>query len=267
MFNFDIKNIVKKINIPDSATPFTDVTFSYRAGSFYLDCKENFRQIVIRYSGRILLKPTFKFPEHIEASFNYNKGLIIILNRNFERILENDVLFEYIGNFTSVSVRVYGYNNNKTKAKGVGFSPAIEFSNDDTLLSDSDEIFERGAVYQKTIPSFESHPEYVKPKIAGYGGQTPYGTIEGEEVEFQEVSDNVAFKTKYIRDRVEARNNIKKQKKFSNLKTRLPRNYRPAESKNIYCGNCAFLKKNTYCKLWKSPIRRIFVCNHWESRK
>ena len=85
--------------------------------------------------------------------------------------------------------------------------------------------------------------------------------------EIPSVPDNIAFRTRYIERLYRSRENIKSAKNFSSLKSRLPEKYRPAENKNVFCGNCAFLKKNTYCKLWEAPVRRIFVCDNWERRK
>ena len=115
--NFNVNNFIKKIKIPNNVQPFGDVTFSFLEGNFYLDCASSFRQIIIQYAGRITLHPNFNFPNNLQVSMSLNSNTIVIINKDFERPMENNILFKYMGILQGIpSVRLYSYNNHKIKA-------------------------------------------------------------------------------------------------------------------------------------------------------
>ena len=265
--NFIRKDFMKK-DLPPLVSAdafFENPESAEQVGIFHFSYVGHFRRLHISFNGDIDLDPSFEFPEHYKVVANFNYNNIFITNTEPKLNTGDDILFRFVGEMTKINfIKVLGYNQGRLRAtikKGI---QNIEDDLSGTIDSDSTNAIEDMTILLQLDPDEEDR---LKRMEGSRGYSSPEnddrGTYSTRKYKKRYIKSpripKPAIPDKNFREKVKPFQN----KKYSNLRSRLPDNYDYTMEKSKHCGNCYFLKSGNFCKLWKAPVKSNFICNSW----
>lgn len=270
--HFNIANFIRKdfMNKDLPALVSADAFFenpesAEQVGIFHFSYVGHFRRLHISFNGDIDLDPSFEFPEHYKVVANFNYNNIFITNTEPKLNTGDDILFRFVGEMTKINfIKVLGYNQGRLRAtikKGI---QNIEDDLSGTIDSDSTNAIEDMTILLQLDPDEEDRLKTMEDSRGSYSSENDYVETYSSSRARKRYIQNIEREEPAISDRnFRKKGRLFKNKKYSNLRSRLPDNYDYTMEKSKHCGNCYFLKSGNFCKLWKAPVKSNFICNSW----
>ena len=270
--HFNIANFIRKdfMNKDLPALVSADAFFenpesAEQVGIFHFSYVGHFRRLHISFNGDIDLDPSFEFPEYYKVVANFNYNNIFITNTEPKLNTGDDILFRFFGEMTKINfIKVLGYNQGRLRAtikKGI---QNIEDDLSGTIDSDSTNAIEDMTILLQLDPDEEDRLKTMEDSRGSYSSENDYVETYSSSRARKRYIQNIEREEPAISDRnFRKKGRLFKNKKYSNLRSRLPDNYDYTMEKSKHCGNCYFLKSGNFCKLWKAPVKSNFICNSW----
>ena len=270
--HFNIANFIRKdfMNKDLPALVSADAFFenperAEQVGIFHFSYVGHFRRLHISFNGDIYLDPSYEFPEVYKVVANFNFNYIFITNTEPKLNTGDDILFRFVGEMTKINfIKVLGYNQGRLRAtikKGI---QNIEDDLSGTIDSDSTNAIEDMTILLQLDPDEEDRLKTMEDSRGSYSSENDYVETYSSSRARKRYIQNIEREEPAISDRnFRKKGRLFKNKKYSNLRSRLPDNYDYTMEKSKHCGNCYFLKSGNFCKLWKAPVKSNFICNSW----
>ena len=231
-----------------------------------------FKQIIIYYSGNIELNKKFiRSTDHLKINALYDKGYISISNPK-KKIFEGGLTFVINGEMIEIKrFHIYGYN---------GPNPQITINKNESFISDIEATLDTDEqILEGDGQRGKSHELISKVNISGKAALrksiTPIPSLPGRtksSYDYTKVGvprKNMRSKNKNLRrGKIAKKRNRLITNSFTNYKSRLASNYREAKDESVpgVCFDCNHFMLKRICGLWRSPVRKDWVCDKWEAK-
>ena len=264
-FHFNINQLTSRKHIKNNTISSPGCSYNNQTkdvlGEFNFSCVGIFRQIQIRYQGNIEID-SFSDSRDYSIIINYKNKFIVISNKHNRQNIDGS-LFKYYGSIKKVtSAIVFDSSPSPQNIKITQYDYLIsDYQENEANIEDSDFLFE-STKREDDIAKYKTH---LQDNNMAYNTGSLISDYSPRNIpkEYTKLSKPAYKDRRYV---VKDKSIKNKQNKsyFSNNRSRVPEDYRYADIKEQFCGNCHFLKWNKFCKLWKAPVKSNFVCNNWK---